>query len=197
MKIEKSMLKWLIPEYDVYCVYQKYPGILYEYPALRFAQWLSEMNNISFVLYVHTKGAYNIAAFQEIVRELWKREFTKYNKKKYIELLKNNFCDIALPFRFKYSTWFNGMFISQRAFNLINQIEYDPKNRWNYEFLFIRSKKINNPIRIKGVICDNITADNLIKLLDNNKKFERNIEKLIIILYIFPFSLLFYLFKKE
>ena len=26
--IEKEMLDWLIPEYDVYCVYQKSPGIL-------------------------------------------------------------------------------------------------------------------------------------------------------------------------
>ena len=41
LQIEKSMLDWLLPEYDVYCIYQKYPGILFEYPALRFAQWLS------------------------------------------------------------------------------------------------------------------------------------------------------------
>ena len=58
LKIEKEMLNWLIPEYDVYCVYQKYPGTLYEYPALRFAQWFSQSFNISFILYVHTKGAY-------------------------------------------------------------------------------------------------------------------------------------------
>ena len=41
IKIAKSMLDWLLPEYDVYCVYQKYPRRLFEYPALRFAQWLS------------------------------------------------------------------------------------------------------------------------------------------------------------
>jgi hypothetical protein len=34
------MLEWLLPEYDVYCVYQKYPGILYEYPAIRFAKYI-------------------------------------------------------------------------------------------------------------------------------------------------------------
>ena len=34
------MNEWLLPEYNVYTVYQKYPGKLFEYPALRFAQWL-------------------------------------------------------------------------------------------------------------------------------------------------------------
>ena len=59
LKIEKSMLEWLLPEYEVYSVYQKYPGNLYEYPALRFAQWFSLFYNISIILYVHTKGAAN------------------------------------------------------------------------------------------------------------------------------------------
>ena len=43
LEIEKSMLQWLLPEYDVYCIYQKYPGKLFEYPALRFAQWISNI----------------------------------------------------------------------------------------------------------------------------------------------------------
>ena len=42
LAIEKEMNKWLLPEYNVYTVYQKYPGKLFEYPALRFAQWLLE-----------------------------------------------------------------------------------------------------------------------------------------------------------
>ena len=46
LKIADLMLQWLLPEYDVYCVYQKYPGLLYEYPALRFAQWFSLFFNI-------------------------------------------------------------------------------------------------------------------------------------------------------
>jgi len=32
-----EMLAWLKPEYDVWCVYQRLPGRLFEYPALRFA----------------------------------------------------------------------------------------------------------------------------------------------------------------
>lgn len=161
MKIEKSLLNWLIPEYDVYCVYQKYPGILYEYPALRFAQWFSQVYNISIILYVHTKGAYNKGEHQEITRALWKHEFTKNNKKKYIQLLNNNFCDVALPFRFGSSTFFNGMFISKRAFNLINEIDYYPNNRWHYESLFRKTNKLNFSIRLKGVISDNILPNQL------------------------------------
>ena len=201
LKIEKEMLTWLIPEYDVYCVYQKYPGILYEYPALRFAQWFSQSFNISIILYVHTKGAYNKGKIQDKVRELWKHEFTKYNKKKYIELLKNNFCDVALPFRFNVATWYNGMFISNRAFNLINEIEYYPKSRWHYEILFRNSNKINYTIRIKGVIDDNILPKILFyKILHlqynyNNisaKRKSKIIERIIIILVFLQFCIYVY-----
>ena len=71
------MLDWLLPEYDVYCVYQKYPGILFEYPALRFAQWLSLNYNKAIILYVHTKGAFNYNNFQNKEKYVWKHEFTK------------------------------------------------------------------------------------------------------------------------
>ena len=118
LKIENSLLNWLLPEYDVFCVYQKYPGKLYEYPALRFAQWLSQTKNISIILYIHTKGAFYSSKTQDMIRELWKHEFTKPKKEIYISLLKDNYSDIALPFRHGIFTWFNGMFISLRAFNL-------------------------------------------------------------------------------
>ena len=80
MKIADSMLQWLLPEYDVYCVYQKYPGLLYEYPALRFAQWFSLLFNISVVLYVHTKGAFNQNSGQAKIRTVWRHEFTNPRK---------------------------------------------------------------------------------------------------------------------
>ena len=58
IRIENEILKWLLPEYDIYSVYQKYLGILYEYPALRFAQWIIyELNKI---LYFLSKGAFNL-----------------------------------------------------------------------------------------------------------------------------------------
>ena len=36
-EIEDEMLEWLLPEYDVWCIIQPEPGLLFEYPALRFA----------------------------------------------------------------------------------------------------------------------------------------------------------------
>lgn len=154
--IENSMLNWLIPEYDVYCIYQKYPGILFEYPALRFAQWFSKKNNISFILYIHTKGAYNKNKIQEQIRLTWKHEFTNPRNKIYINLIKNNLTDIASPFRYKKMTWYNGMFISLKAFKLIPIIQIY-KNRYYYESLF----KINNNIRFKGILNDSISIYNV------------------------------------
>ena len=180
LKIEKSLLNWLLPEYDVYCVYQKYPGKLYEYPALRFSQWFSQTKNISIILYIHTKGAFHSSITQDIIREIWKHEFTKPKKGIYISLLKNNYTDIALPFRYGISTWFNGMFISLNAFNLINEIEFI-KNRWHYEGLFRKKNKSCNRIRIKGVLNDNISAlkvaSEIYKYLNNFKKVEIKKEK--------------------
>ena len=84
LEIANSMIKWLLPEYDIYCVYQKYPGKLFEFPALRFAQWLSLTFNINIILYLHTKGAFHYEhATQEQVRKLWKLEFTSPRKKIY------------------------------------------------------------------------------------------------------------------
>ena len=37
LAIRDEMLAWLKLEYDVWCVYQRLPGRLFEYPALRFA----------------------------------------------------------------------------------------------------------------------------------------------------------------
>ena len=201
LEIEKSMLNWLLPEYDVYCIYQKYPGILFEYPALKFAQWLSQLYNISIILYVHTKGAYNHYPTQEKIRELWKYEFTKNNKKKYMTLLKNNYFDVVLPFRAQYVTWFNGMFISNRAFNLIHEIKYYHKSRWYYESLFINAKNTKNKVRIKGVLCDNILPNQLRKeilnYINNFKMFLAKRKKKIIgkIVIIFSFVQFFIYLK--
>ena len=172
------MLEWLIPEYDVYCVYQKYPGNLFEYPALRFAQWLSLLFNIKIILYIHTKGAFHQNKNQDIVRELWKYEFTNPRKNIYINLLKNNLADISLPFRYGIWTWFNGMFISYRAFYLVGTIEYFKANRWYYESLF-RNSIINiTSIRFKGVLNDSINAryigSEIIKYLNAHKNIDIN-----------------------
>ena len=189
LEIADSMLQWLLPEYDVYCVYQKYPGTLYEYPALRFAQWFSLMFNISVVLYVHTKGAFNQNKGQAKIRTIWRHEFTKPRKDIYIQLLEKNIFDIVLPIRKGRCTWFNGMFISKRAFNLTDNIQYE-NNRWHYEGLFA-SKYPSIPIRFKGILKDKASPKEAIfyskhygnifnKIRMDNKS--RNIKDLIILI---------------
>ena len=197
IEYEKSMLKWLLPEYDVYCVYQKYPGNLFEYPALRFAQWLSIEFNISIILYIHTKGASHPAIDQYYTRILWKHEFTKPRNKIYINLLKNNDADISLPFRYNYYTWYNAMFISNRAFRLINRIEVNLTNRFYYEDFFKNSNKSSMPVRMKGVLNDSITSRevyfSLYKYINelnmtpikNNIKFINKLIIIIIFLFFF------------
>ena len=150
MKIEKEMLKWLIPEYDIYIVYQKYPGKLFEYPGLRFAQWIIQSLNKTLLLYLHTKGAFYPRKVQEIIREFWMNEFKYPRNQIYIQAILKNKSDISIPFRKGYSTWHNGMLISKRAFALIPEIEVN-KNRFFYEGGVFH---VNN-IRIKGIINDN------------------------------------------
>lgn len=150
LKIEKEMINWLSKEYEIYKVYQKYPGSLYEYPALRFSQWLSENKNLSFLLYLHTKGAthHKITNRVLLVRKLWKHEFTMPRNLLYISDILNNKTDITTPLSKGAITWYNGMYISNRAFQL-NKI-FTNNNRYIYEYYFK-----NKNTRIKGIISDN------------------------------------------
>ena len=164
LQIADSMLNWLLPEYDVYCVYQLYPGELYEYPALRFAQWFSLNYNISIIFYLHTKGSANRIYYNAKVRTFWKIEFRKPNNNIYIKLLKDNITDISVPYRYNACTWFNGMFISNRAFIMVNEIPL-AKWRFHYECFLFKVKENNNSynIRIKGIINDSIQPAPMIK----------------------------------
>lgn len=176
LQIEKSMLSWLLPEYDVYCIYQKYPGILYEYPALRFAQWFSLSYNISIILYIHTKGAFNQFKSQDQLIELWRKEFTGSRKFIYIHLIKDNLTDISCLFRSGTYTLFNANYISNRAFKLINTISIRT-NRYDYEKLFKTEKTI---IRVKGVLNDTIAwyeARRLIPIFLKYYKYNENLKK--------------------
>jgi len=148
--IEKEMLDWLMPEYNVYCVYQKFPGTLYEYPAFRFAQWILEKLNKPLVLYLHTKGAYYVSLFQNTIRNFWKIEFKSPRNKVYIKPILNNQTDVSAPFRYNRKTWYNGMFISKRAFDIIGEIQKF-KDRYQYEGGILN----NTDIRIIGIVNDN------------------------------------------
>lgn len=150
LKIEKEMTNWLEKEYIIYKVYQKYPGTIYEYPALKFAQWLVENKNISFILYLHSKGASHkkIYLTPKLVRNMWKKEFSSPKNQLYINQLIKNKADITTPLKTGIVTWYNGMFISKRAFRLNNILLY--KSRFVYEVYFK-----NNHTRIKGIVSNN------------------------------------------
>lgn len=152
-KIEEEMLKWLIPEYNVYIVYQKDPGKLNEYPALRFTQWIIKKKNKIFSLYVHSKGAahpHRSKNIQMIVRKLWKHEFSGKNKNKYINAILNNKTDVATMFSYgRKKTWFNGFFVSQRAFDIIGQVKI--RKRMYYEIMFGKTKT-----RVLGILNNKV-----------------------------------------
>ena len=76
LQIKDEMLSWLLNEYNVYCVEQEMPGKLFEYPALRFAQWLCTEKDCDDVLYVHTKGAGRPSDVQKKIRKMWQTQFT-------------------------------------------------------------------------------------------------------------------------
>ena len=81
------------------------------------------------------------------IRKFWKKEFTKPRNFIYIsEILHNNY-DIATPLTNGKMTWYNGMYISKRAFKLNNIIPY--KYRFIYEYYFS-----NNNTKIKGIVAE-------------------------------------------
>lgn len=61
-----------------------------------------------------------------------------------------------MPFRKKTVTFFNGMFISIRAFKLIDEILFN-SNRFYYEEILFKDK--NNKIRIRGILNDSTTHE--------------------------------------
>ena len=195
IKIEKEMLDWLLAEeYDIYCVYQKYPGALYEYPYLRFAQWILQTLNKTILLYLHTKGAFYPNINQLYVRKLWKNEFAKPRNKIYIQSLLNNKTDISLPFRRERSTWYNGMFISKRAFDLIPEV---PITKFRHFYEGSLFSVVN--IRIKGIINDNQSPFTLKKEILHHLKIinQNDINIIIVDSIILGFIIIIKLYTKK
>ena len=155
-KIEKEMLYWLLPEYDVYCVYQKYPGKLYEYPAIRFAQYIVNYKNINIALYIHTKGAFYPTLIQSDIRSVWKNEYTGFRKFNYINPLKKNIVDVTcLLTNNGKITWFNSFFATKKGFNYLDEIK-PSNNRYDFERQFSKTN-----VKILGIL-DNETHHPLV-----------------------------------
>ena len=85
-------------------------------------------------------------------------------------------------------TWYNGMFILNRAFKLIKKIIYDKKiSRYSYENIFHSSSKKSNNIRIKGVLNDSINGMNVLMqthYFSKYFKFSEEKEKAFVYLYL-------------
>ena len=149
-KIEKEMLEWLLPEYDVYCVYQKYPGILYEYPAIRFAQYIINNKKNDYALYIHSKGAFYPSQLQNDIRNVWKNEYTKSNKINYVRPLKKNIADVTcIITNHGKITWFNSFFATKKGFNFLDKIK-PSKSRYDFESQFSKTNA-----KVLGILCNN------------------------------------------
>ena len=143
LSVEKEMMTWLSDEYNVYTIYQDFPGKYYEYPALRFMQYHMMKYNIPYALYLHTKGAYNNHTGQGCVRNMWKGEFTGNNKKKYIDAVKFNKTSVITPLSgVRRETWYNAFFATKEAMELA-PLEEPNKDRYFYERLFEHVDEVN------------------------------------------------------
>lgn len=143
IEIKHEMLRWITSKYDCISVHQDYPGKLFEYPALSFAQYASIRFNKP-VLYVHTKGAFHATNVckQHLVRKLWYREFILHYQW-YLDIIKHNKKVVACPFigDKAHTTWTNGFIATPDAWMSIPVVP-KLKDRLPYEHLF-RDANIN------------------------------------------------------
>lgn len=119
--IKERISSYLKPRFDILYIEQEPPGVLYEYPAIKYALKLAiDMNEP--VLYIHTKGAANPfkAWYQTPVKKLWEQEF---GTDKVIESYKKVCCNegkIICPIAGnRNQTWWNGMIINPAAAKII------------------------------------------------------------------------------
>ena len=92
--IEVEMLSWLTEHYNVIKVL--HDGSLFELPALMEARRVSLLYNQP-VLYIHTRGAFNIWRTTLPTRRMWREEFGN-QWRKYQQLVDDTRPTIACPF---------------------------------------------------------------------------------------------------
>ena len=159
LAIKAEMLKWLLPNYEVICVEQESPGIMFEYPAIQTAAALSVARNKP-VLYLHTKGASNpvIYRHQVMIRKIWSIEFTQ-NKNTYFNAAKTKEPTIICPYSGdKQQTWWNGMIINIEAAKVLLNNMILTNRRHYYEEM---CSELN--INVIGICQSNIQNDDMCK----------------------------------
>ncbi len=160
LQIQQEMFKWIYKFYNIISVTQDAPGTLYEYPAIRFAQWYSIQNNMP-ILYLHTKGAFNQTPIQNTIRNMWQFEFSVYHDW-YVEnaMTLNDF--VGCPFTDGQSTWFNGWVANTSAFSHINKIPIST-DRYTYETGLWNT---GMQVQVTGRLLNNAEFTNLAPMWD-------------------------------
>lgn len=134
--IEREMLAWLEPLYDVHVVL--HDGTKFEQPAIRYMQDICLRDKVP-CLYLHTKGAFNRPELSTVVRSMWKHEFTT-KKDVYFGLVDRPYAAVACPFTGSdKTTWYNGFVTNWQAMAAHPLIEPNA-NRMKFERLFIGSQ---------------------------------------------------------
>lgn len=166
-RIEQYMLSWLTKEYEVISIRQPMPGILFEFPALRFAQ-LYSVENQEPVLYLHTKGSANPNKNQRQVVNMWRHEFVA--KKRAYDRRTNQY-DLLMPYSGPQNvTWFNGFIATPKAFTSIPPLEI-VQDRFFYEGIF-KGASINLFCRrLSNIYYFDDTRDNRILLFRDLRCF--------------------------
>ena len=153
MRIRDEMLGWICDMYDLITVTQAAPGLLYEYPAIRFAQWYSMEYEVP-VLYLHTKGAANPVPIQCAVRNMWRDEFVVHYMW-YRDRAVSADAFVGCPLTDGKSTWFNGWMANPAAFGRIDTIAVSD-NRYQYENDLWDSGK---GVRVSGRLLEDACFD--------------------------------------
>lgn len=158
--IQVEMCKWIGKKYNIIIVKQATSGTLFEYPAIRFAQWYSITHNEP-VLYLHTKGAANQTPIQKTVRRMWMFEFSQYYQW-YCDNAIGHTPFIGCPFTDGHSTWFNGWIANSAAFQKLDTVTIS-LDRYVYETgLWGKSPDV----QVIGRLLNDATFDNLSQMWD-------------------------------
>ena len=146
--IEKEMLEWLVPHFNVYLV--RHNGQAFEYTAIKFLKDVMSRTNAP-CFYLHTKGAVYTRKLSHRVRNMWRYEFVSRQD----EYLKAVDCErprVACPYTGSDKvTWYNGWCANAaavRAFDVIetnNRFYYEYELCHNVDVVGLRMNNINEP----------------------------------------------------
>lgn len=160
LDIEKEMLAWLKPHYNVVVI--RHNGSKFEYTALKIMQEMVKLNHYQGpILYVHSKGAWFVRRTSLMTRNMWKHEFVD-NKKAYLDAVSCPEPMIATPYQGIVTEdmeglsiqepvnvpWFNGWMANAAA--VAKMDIYQSENRFTYEKMIYKGIPMVG-LRLEGI----------------------------------------------